>query len=82
MVSHTAFGFIHSLKDFCSMMLGPTKILCSIMFHEKRKFRERLDTRIRCFLLVSVLHQFVSKQLIRSNTLCPLFIPGSLTVRP
>ena len=51
MVGHTAFGnsysfwFIHSLKDFCSMMLGPTKILCSIMFHEKRKFRERLDSR-------------------------------------
>ena len=31
---------------------------CSIMFHEKRKFRERLDTWIRCFLLVSVLQQF------------------------
>lgn len=45
------------LKDFCSMILGTTEILCSIMFHWKRKFRERVDTPDTRCLLVSVLHK-------------------------
>ena len=41
------------------MILGTTKILCSIMFHWKRKFRERVDTPDTRCLLVSVLRQFL-----------------------